>query len=301
MSSIRVLRTFLAIARHGSFAAAAEHVALTQAAVGLQMRTLEQDLNQALFDRRGRTVTLSANGYALLPRVEELVARYAALASQGGSDTDAAFSGTLSIGAVVSVMGMMALRVARMKTSHPQLAVRLFSGKSFELFDRLERGEVDAAVVAQPTARLPQRLQWITLYDEPMVLLAHRDTAPLDAPSLLASRPFLRFDPSQRTGVLIEQALRRQRVVVQSLLELNSLETIAELVRQDAGVAIVPRLRHSSWGTDPLLRVLPLPAETAPRTVGVLTRPEALGPVRVLLNGQFDAGSTSRSAAQTRG
>lgn len=295
MSSIRVLRTFLAIARHGSFAAAAEHVALTQAAVGLQMRSLEEELKQSLFDRRGRTATLNANGHALLPRIEEVVARYEALASFGSPDNEEALSGSLSIGAVVSVMGMMALRVARLKTSHPRLAVRLLSGKSFELFERLARAEIDAAVVAQPSVRTQRQLRWLTLYEEAMVLLAHRDSAPADAHALLATRPFLRFDPSQRTGVLIEQALRRQRVPVQSLLELNSLETIAELVRQNAGVAIVPRLRHSSWGSDPLLRVLPLPVAAPPRTVGVLTRPEALRPVLALLDGQFETAPPPRA------
>jgi len=66
MSNIRFLRTFIAVARYGSFAAAAEKVALTQAAVSMQMQSLEDDLKRPLFDRVGRrrmiaaTYTLSA-------------------------------------------------------------------------------------------------------------------------------------------------------------------------------------------------------------------------------------------------
>lgn len=51
MSAIRYFVTFLSVAKHGSFAAAADEVCLTQAAVGLQMRSLERDLDLVLFDR----------------------------------------------------------------------------------------------------------------------------------------------------------------------------------------------------------------------------------------------------------
>ena len=62
MSSLRVLRSFLAVAAEGSFTAAAQRVALTQAAVGLQMRTLEDDLKRPLFTRRGKLVALNEQG-----------------------------------------------------------------------------------------------------------------------------------------------------------------------------------------------------------------------------------------------
>ena len=51
MSSLRVLRTFVTIARLGSFSEAAEFIGLTQAAVSLQMRSLEREFNRELFDR----------------------------------------------------------------------------------------------------------------------------------------------------------------------------------------------------------------------------------------------------------
>ena len=67
MSSIRILRTFLAVARHGSFAAAGAEVGLTAAAVGLQMRSLERDFNRRLFDRGARTVVLTDAWHASGP------------------------------------------------------------------------------------------------------------------------------------------------------------------------------------------------------------------------------------------
>ena len=59
MTSIRILKTFLAVAGQGSFAGAAAQVALTQAAVGQQMRALEAELRRPLFERQGKSVVLS--------------------------------------------------------------------------------------------------------------------------------------------------------------------------------------------------------------------------------------------------
>ncbi len=66
MLTIRMLKTFRLVAKTGSFAAAADKIALTQAAVSLQMRGLEEALNRELFDRSGRQITLTVLGFNLL-------------------------------------------------------------------------------------------------------------------------------------------------------------------------------------------------------------------------------------------
>ncbi|HEX2010499.1 MAG TPA: LysR family transcriptional regulator, partial [Roseateles sp.] len=81
MPSLRTLRSFVAVARQGSFAAGAARVSLTQAAVSLQMRNLEAELKRTLFDRGGgqggqggRSAQLNAAGQALLPWAERMLA-----------------------------------------------------------------------------------------------------------------------------------------------------------------------------------------------------------------------------------
>ena len=93
MSSIRMLRTFLAVAAEGSFTAAAQRVALTQAAVGLQMRSLEEDLKRTLFTRRGKLVTLNDQGRALVPVATQIVALYEQ--ARHGAQADAPLAGTV--------------------------------------------------------------------------------------------------------------------------------------------------------------------------------------------------------------
>src|SRR5687768_12397248 len=102
MSSIRVMKTFVAVAAEGSFAAAASRVALTQAAVGQQMRAFEVELRRPLFQRQGKTVVLNEDGRALVPQVRRLLALYdQMLASPDAAD---AMSGTVHLGAIVSAV-----------------------------------------------------------------------------------------------------------------------------------------------------------------------------------------------------
>ncbi|MGE8334634.1 helix-turn-helix domain-containing protein, partial [Pseudomonas laurylsulfatiphila] len=64
---LRELKTFVAVARHGTFAAAGMHIGLTQSAVSAQIRNLEQALGIRLFDRTGRQALLNAAGQRALP------------------------------------------------------------------------------------------------------------------------------------------------------------------------------------------------------------------------------------------
>jgi DNA-binding transcriptional LysR family regulator len=161
MSSMRQLRTFLAAARHGSFAAAGKAVGLTAAAVGQQMHALEEDLGMPLFDRSGRSVVLNPSGRALVPTCEELLARYAQL---GSAHPGGELAGTVVMGALVSaLMGAFADALWALKQASPQLEVRLFAGLSADFAVRVERGELDAAVVTQSPRRLPASLLWTAL------------------------------------------------------------------------------------------------------------------------------------------
>jgi DNA-binding transcriptional LysR family regulator len=270
LSTIRFLRTFVAVARYGSFAVAAEQMALTQSAVSMQMRALETEFRHELFDRCGRSIMLNAMGKSLLPHAQQLLSVYEAMKiTAGGLEEDV---GPVSIGAVESVVGALAEAAAYLKIARPSLDVRIIAAKSVDLAARVDAGEIDAAVIIDSPGRRPASVRWTPVYSEPIVLLANVNMVPASVPELLGTQRFLRFDRTQRTGVVIDRAIRKQRLKVNEFLELNSLEGIAELVRQGIGVAVVPLLRRSSWMRDDALRVLPLPQTDLTRDVGMLER-----------------------------
>ena len=173
MSSIRVMRTFLAVATEGSFAAAAERVALTQAAVGQQMRALEAELRRPLFERQGKSVVLGEAGRELLPQVRKLVGLYdQMLASAPAAEP---MAGTVHVGAIVSAVRPLIESTLALKARHARLELHVSAAKSADLLQRVGAGELDAAVVVRDATRGPAELAWTPLYEEPMVLLASRE------------------------------------------------------------------------------------------------------------------------------
>ncbi len=272
MPSIRVLKTFLVVARTGSFAAAGGEVGLTPAAVGLQVRSLEEDIGRKLFDRVGRSIILNTQGREMVPAALDLVSRYEALSTAATHG----LAGTVVMGALVSaLMGAFSGALWQMKRDYPALDIKLFAGLSADFVTRVERGELDAAVTTLPPRVLPAALKWTSLYAEPMVLIV--PTEPNfeltdDAFEILRTAPFLRFDRSTWTGDLVTRVLSRARVVVTEGLEVNSVETIVALVRQGYGVSIVPKLDNVQWQRDSQLKIIDIPGNTVERKVGLLER-----------------------------
>lgn len=287
MSSIRLLKTFLAVAAEGSFAAAAPRVALTQAAVGQQMRALESDLRRPLFERQGKVVALNAAGRALLPDVRKLVALYDQMLMSAPASE--AMAGTLHLGAIVSAARPLIEATLALKARHPGLELHVSAAKSIELLARVQSGELDAAVTVREPGPGTSGLVWTALYAEPMVLLANRAMEDAPARTLLKSHPFIRFDRSQHTGKLVERTLRKLRARPQEVLELNTIESIAELVRSGLGLALLPRLRDGRWASDPRLRVVAL-AGAESRLIGLVQRRDAASaPVIAALAREFQA------------
>jgi DNA-binding transcriptional LysR family regulator len=269
MPTLRMLRTFQAIARTGSFAAAADKVALTQAAVSLQMRGLEEALGRQLFDRSARQISLSRQGQEIRPKIDHILDLIDDLSA---TPTDP-MQGAVVIGAVVSVIGALSLGVARLKTAHARLDVRLLSARSNELTSMVEQGEVDiAAVIARPDQALPDTLKWTPLYTEPLMLVVSREVGDLEPRRILAAHGFLRFDRRVRTGQVVDQALRQLALDVNEYLELNSIETIVALVRRNVGVTVLPQLHNAGWQADPLLKLIPISNSTFYRSVGMIER-----------------------------
>lgn len=270
MANIRFFKTLVAIAKHGSFGSAAERIGLTQAAVSLQMNALEKDLQHALFDRSGRVAKLNGFGKKILPQAEQLLSLYDELRT-ASVDADEV-TGTIQVGALISMMGQLSTIVAQLKRIHPRLKVHLSTGKSNELNARVDAGELDFAITVQSPSSSKASLRWTPLHQEPLIMLAGRGAHSRKADDLLKTEPFLRFDRAQQTGMFVSRAIQQLGIKPKEFLEVNSLEAIVELVRQGAGVTILPQVKNASWRSDPALRVIPLPRTTIKRTIGILER-----------------------------
>jgi len=270
VSTIRFLRTFVAAARGGSFAAAADQVALTHAAVGQQMRALEAEMKKTLFDKTGRTMVLSPAGHLLLPRAEELLAQYESM--RRDLQDQRQIAGSVKLGSLITAMGLLSSTLARLKLLHPHLEVELRVREQTQLMQDVVSGELDAALVVERQSAEAPGLQWTHLYDERLAIIANSAIASADThmASLFANHPFIRFDRRTPTGARIDRILRRLRLVPNEFLELNSLLAIVELVRKNVGFTLAPLLKNFDWESDPALCVLELPGRPLARRLGML-------------------------------
>lgn len=283
MSTIRFLRTFVAAARGGSFAAAADQVALTHAAVGQQMRALEAEMKKTLFDKTGRTMVLSPAGHLLLPRAEELLAQYESM--RRDLQDRRQIAGSIKLGSLITAMGLLSSTLAQLKLLHPHLEVELRVRDQTQLMQDVVSGELDAALVVERQSSEAPGLQWTHLYDERLAIIANSAIASTDThmASLFANHPFIRFDRRTPTGARIDRILRRLRLVPNEFLELNSLLAIVELVRKNVGFTLAPLLKNFDWESDPALCVLELPGRPLARRLGMLEngrRSHIIGVVR---------------------
>jgi DNA-binding transcriptional LysR family regulator len=267
MSSIKLLKNFLVITRHKSVAAAAREIGLTAAAAGQQLQQLEHEIGVELFDRTKRSLTLNSNGRAVIEPIQEIISKYEALGSSLKTD----LSGTIVLGALVStLMGTFGKTLNELKQNYPELEIKLIAGLSSNFLDQVIEGSLDAAIVTESPYALPQNVQWTELYKEPMILIVPSSLKLSER--LINELPFIRFERNTWTGHLVEQTIRVNKLKIQDVMELNSVEAIIELVRQGLGYSIVPQLANISWSSDRHLKIQKLPGKTVYRKVGLLER-----------------------------
>lgn len=237
--SIRRLKTLVAVAESGTFAAAADVICISHAAVSQQMKALESELQVALFDRSGRTPLLNPTGLALVSRARDVIRAYEQMVASVGDANGLA--GELAIGAIPTCMTSLVPQAVRaVKDQYPGLHIRVVPGLSAELLPQLDRGVLDAAILSEPVEAL-HHIAWEPFAREPLVLLTAESETATDPRRLLQTRPYIRFNRRAWVGRLIDQWLQQEKIVVRESMELDTLESIASMVYHQLGVSIVPR------------------------------------------------------------
>ncbi|MGY4533408.1 DNA-binding transcriptional LysR family regulator [Pseudomonas sp. TE3786] len=235
---LRELRTFVAVARYGTFAAAGMHAGLTQSAVSAQIRNLENALGHPLFDRTGRQAILNAAGERALPMAKEMLDIFNRMAS---SDNLNSYSGELKIGAIASVQtGLLPAALLRLRQAAPGVEAKLVPGVSLNLLNQVDAGDLDVAILIRPPFPLPKELHTQVLRQEPFVLIVPLDVEGDDPVQILREHPLVRYDRTSFGGRLVSRFLREQRLNVEVALELDELDGIVKMVECGLGVSLIP-------------------------------------------------------------
>ncbi|KER71561.1 LysR family transcriptional regulator [Burkholderia cepacia] len=266
---IRELKTLVAVAREGTFAAAGNRIGLTQAAVSAQMQRLEAELGFALFDRQGRSARLNEMGHHVLDQAQALLGLYDNLSSTAPGSPAAV---RVTIGAIASVQSaLLPAALADFHRRHPACRTRVIPGLSIELVNRVDAGEIDMAAIIRPPFSLQSDLHWTTLAQEPFRLIVPRSVKGKDWAALLASEPFVRYDRASFGGRQVDRFLRKMHIAVRDTCELDELDAIVKLVENGVGVALVPQTGvYRRWPAG--VRAIDLGPHTFHRDIGLVHR-----------------------------
>jgi DNA-binding transcriptional LysR family regulator len=266
---IRELKTLIAVAREGTFAAAGNRIGLTQAAVSAQMQRLEAELGFPLFDREGRTARLNARGQQILVQAQEVIRLYGNLSAVS---VDPAVAVRVNIGAIASVQrALLPAALAAFRKQCPGASTRVIPGVSMELLNLVDAGEIELAALIRPPFALQSDMRWTPLAQEPYRLIVPRGVKGSDWMELITTRPYIRYDRASFGGRQVDRFLRRMQLTVQDACELDELEAIVKLVENGVGVALVPQT--ATWRRWPArVRAIDLGHHTFHRDVGIVHR-----------------------------
>ena len=271
--SISLFKTLIAISELGSFSAAADQVHVSHAAVGQQMKRLEELLDTTLFDRSNRTPKLNLSGRALIPKARDVVLAYDTLVNDLTGDAD--LVGELTLGAVPStIRGLVPLSIKSLMMVYPKLKVRVVPGLSVDLQIQIESGALDAAILSEPT-HLGPNVNWQPFVEEELILLTSPEIKCDDPMRLMQKMPYIHHTRRGAVGKLVEDYLIRNNITVDYSMEMDSLESLTSMVSHNLGISIVP----NACVPDPIfagLKKITLPSTPGCRVLGMLTRTDCI-------------------------
>ncbi|MFO1074334.1 MAG: LysR family transcriptional regulator [Geminicoccaceae bacterium] len=267
-ATLAQIEAFYWIARLGGFHAAAARLHLTQPTVSLRIRALEEALGVTLFERAGRSSSLTVHGRQLLPQAERMVGLLDELHARSALHDP--LGGRLRLG-VPDSFGLVGLPrlLAALRETFPALRIAVTVDNSHVLGELLNKRALDFALLADPDVGShiakeslgTMELAWIASRKLP---LPDRPIRPID---LLDVEIFTNPEPSNLL-LLLRQWFAAEGIEAMKINTCNSLAVILGLTRASAGVSllptsIVPRQRHAG------LRIL--------RTQSPLGRPRIYG------------------------
>ncbi len=270
--TLKQLRYFAALARHGHFGRAADASAISQPALSMQIRDLEDALGIALFEKGTRKVRLTSLGERVAGRVEEILRAVDELGDLARASRDG-LGGRLRVGVIPTVAPYFVPTVARaLAASHPGLELRVRETVTPRLLRELQEGRIDAAILALPAG--DPTLAEVPLLTEEFVLV--RPAAEADRPvpaggELLGAKLLL----LEEGHCLRDQALRycdMQSLQPRELLDVSSLSTLVQMVGAGMGVTLIPEMALAVEARSAPVAVARFPPPRPSRTVGMAWR-----------------------------
>lgn len=241
--TIAHLRAFIAVAHHRHFGAAAQSLGVSQPSLSQSLATLEEGINRTLIERSTRRVIVTADGEALLPYAEAVVASVGQFVN-AIHGLGHGLEGNLVVGLIPTAAPYILPEMLRLAgEKYPELALTVIEDQTERLIDSLRSGKIDVALIALPLAE--SGFNSIPLYQEQFIMAVPEDHE-------LAGKKDLRTDVLCQVPLLLldeGHCLRDQTidlcqsvgaVVSKTNTRATSMPTILQCVAAGMGVTLIP-------------------------------------------------------------
>ncbi len=270
--SLKQLRYFEALARHKHFGRAAEDCAISQPALSVQIKDLEDMLGAPLVERGARMVRVTELGQEVADRARDILRSVDDLGDMARASHNPLI-GRLRIGVIPTIAPYYLPRVIQTLNTHfPALDILPREAVTEQLIKDLTAGNLDAAIMALPVSEA--NLFEAPLFDEDFVLVRHENDAEAAVPSTDMLRD-MRLLLLQEGHCFRDQALSFCNISptdTRELMEGSSLSTLVQMVGAGVGVTLVPEMAVNIDTPSAPVSVARLPAPRPSRRIGMVWR-----------------------------
>ncbi|EAV40943.1 transcriptional regulatory protein [Stappia aggregata IAM 12614] len=270
--TLKQLRYFEALARHGHFGKAAEACAISQPALSMQIKEMEEVLGATLFERGARQIRLTHFGEVAAERARDILRSAEELGDLARASRER-LVGRLRIGVIPTIAPyLLPSVVGALTKSYPELDIHVRETVTPKLIDELDEGRLDTAIVALPVSE--GTLAETALFSERFVLVrsAREANAPLpNADSLREMRLLL----LEEGHCFRDQALsfcNLQSGPPREVLDASSLSTLVQMVSAGMGVTLIPEMAVPVETRSASVAIARFEAPEPTRTIGMVWR-----------------------------
>jgi LysR family hydrogen peroxide-inducible transcriptional activator len=272
IGTLRQLRYFDALARHCHFGRAAEACAISQPALSMQIRELEEALGGVLIERGARQVRLTKFGEEVTERVRDILRSVDELGDFARASRDR-LAGRLRIGTIPTIAPyLLPTVIGNLARMHPELDIHIRETLTQRLILELAEGRLDTAIVALPVSE--PSLAEVALFAENFLLVRPRDDEGTPIPSSKTLRQ-MRLLLLEEGHCFRDQALsfcNMQSSRPREMLDASSLSTLVQMVGAGIGVTLIPEMAVAVETRSASVSVARFKNPQPSRTIGMIWR-----------------------------
>ncbi|MDR3469661.1 MAG: LysR substrate-binding domain-containing protein [Xanthobacteraceae bacterium] len=270
--TLKQFRYFEALARLGHFGRAADACAISQPALSMQIKDLEEDLGAALFERGARQVLLTSFGEEFARRVRDILRSVDELEDLAGAARDR-LVGRLRIGVIPTVAPyLLPTLIGKLTQMNAGLDVHVRETVTPRLIEELMEGRLDTAIVALPLSE--PSLTEVALFAEDFVLVRPSEDEGKPVPNRKTLRE-MRLLLLEEGHCFRDQALsfcNMHSAMARELLDASSLSTLVQMVSAGIGVTLIPEIAVAVETRSAPVSVARFKSPRPSRTIGMIWR-----------------------------